>query len=207
MAQYDDLNARQIWAVGIVSAALTAVTILAVQVLYYALLNRHNDVKLAGSEYTASNAYLAAEAEQISRYGRNPETGAVQIPIDRAMTLVVERKSESAEAPQPSEEPAAESEQQPEPPAEKPAEPAEKPAPAVSEENAAESKEEPAEESEAPTVEPEAPAADPSEVPAGEPSEAPAGEPSEEPAVEPSEEPTAEPSEESGEPTAGDDES
>lgn len=93
MAQYDDLNTRQIWSVGIISAALTVVTVLAVQVLYYALLARHNDVKLGQSEYTQSRQYLAEQASEIGRYGRDPETGAVQIPIERAIRLVIERSA------------------------------------------------------------------------------------------------------------------
>lgn len=156
MAQYDDLNSRQIWAVGIVSAALTAVTILAVQVLYYALLNRHNDVKQGESEYRVSNGYLAAEAAEINRYGRDAETGAVRIPIDRAMKLVVERKAESAPA-ETSEEPAENANSKPEEPAEPAAEkPAEKPSETAAEKPASEPSEEaatePSDESDQPTA-------------------------------------------------------
>lgn len=97
MAQYDDLNSRQIWVVGIVSAALTAITIFAVQVLYFALLDRHNEVKLRNSEYTISNGYLAEQNAELNSYGRDDETGAVRIPIQRAMELVVQRQAQQAE--------------------------------------------------------------------------------------------------------------
>lgn len=91
MASYDDLNTRQIWIVGVISAVLTAVTILAVQVLYFALLNWHEEAKLAGAEYTQSIAHIQQQEEALSQYGRNPETKAIMIPIDRAMELVAER--------------------------------------------------------------------------------------------------------------------
>ena len=53
MAQYDDLNTRQIWIVGIISAVLTGITVLAVQVLYYAMLGIQQD-NMAEAEYTTS---------------------------------------------------------------------------------------------------------------------------------------------------------
>ena len=98
MAAYDDLDTRQIWVVGIISAVLTAVTILAVQVLYYALLNWHDEAKLAGSEYTQSIDHIEKQELSLSEYGRAKE-GQILIPIDRAMELVAERStSEAVEA-------------------------------------------------------------------------------------------------------------
>jgi len=91
MASYDDLNTRQIWIVGIISAALTAVTILAVQVLYFALLNWHEEAKLADAEYTQSIAHIREQEMTLEEYGRDPETGSIRIPIGRAIELVAER--------------------------------------------------------------------------------------------------------------------
>jgi hypothetical protein len=92
MASYDDLNTRQIWIVGTISAVLTGVTILAVQVLYFALLNWHDETKLAGSEYAQSIEQVEAQTVSLTMYGRGAE-GQIVIPIDRAMELVVERSN------------------------------------------------------------------------------------------------------------------
>lgn len=94
MASYDDLNTRQIWIVGTISAVLTAVTILAVQVLYFALLNWHDESKLAGAEYAQSSEQIDAQTASLTNYGRGTE-GQIVIPIDRAMQLVVERSEQS----------------------------------------------------------------------------------------------------------------
>lgn len=104
MASYDDLNTRQIWIVGVISAVLTAVTILAVQVLYFALLNWHEEAKLAGAEYTQSITHIQEQEVALGQYGRDPETGSIQIPIDRAMELVAERSKEQKPSTPPAEE-------------------------------------------------------------------------------------------------------
>lgn len=91
MASYDDLNTRQIWIVGVISAVLIAVTILAVQVLYFALLNWHEEAKLAGAEYNQSIDHIQEQELSLEQYGRDPETGSILIPIGRAMELVAER--------------------------------------------------------------------------------------------------------------------
>ena len=104
MASYDDLNTRQIWIVGVISAVLTAVTILAVQVLYFALLNWHEEAKLAGAEYTQSIAHIEQQNEALMQYGRNAETGGYMIPIDRAMELVAERSGSDEQKTPPTEE-------------------------------------------------------------------------------------------------------
>ena len=95
MAAYDDLDTRQIWVVGIISAVLTAVMILAVQVLYYALLNWHDEAKLAGSEYMQSIEHIETQQLSLAGYGRATE-GQILIPIYRAMELVAERSAAEA---------------------------------------------------------------------------------------------------------------
>jgi flagellar biosynthesis/type III secretory pathway M-ring protein FliF/YscJ len=91
MARYDDLNTKQIWVVGLVSALLTAITILAVQVLYYAMLGSHEARVLAGAEYTSSKQAIEEQLNEINSYGRDSDTGTVQIPIDRAIELMIEQ--------------------------------------------------------------------------------------------------------------------
>lgn len=99
MAQYDDLNTRQIWIVGILSVVLTAITILAVQVLYYALLTRHEQLVSERSDYSEGNGYITTQTQWISSYGRDPETGEVRIPIQTAIDLMVEEKATIIPAP------------------------------------------------------------------------------------------------------------
>ncbi len=89
MAQYDDLNVPRIATIGVISILVTAVTALAVQVLFYALADWQDSVKSMESDYTRENAVLAQQAEQISNYGVDPTTGRVTIPIDKAMELVI----------------------------------------------------------------------------------------------------------------------
>lgn len=98
MAHYDDLNTKQIWIVGLVSTVLTGVTILAVQVLYFALLTSFEESRLATSEYTSSTAALAEQDQSLNSYSRNPENNRISIPIDRAMNIVIERSKGAAEA-------------------------------------------------------------------------------------------------------------
>jgi hypothetical protein len=97
MAQYDDLNTRQIWIVGIISAVLTAVTILAVQVLYFALLNWHDEAKLADAEYFQSISHIQQQERGMQIYGRNAESGAYEIPISVAMELVADRSEKGTD--------------------------------------------------------------------------------------------------------------
>lgn len=90
MAKYDDLNTRQIFIVGIASVFVTVVTILAAQYVYYLLLDSHQAVLQAESSYGRQNAILAEQFEEISKYGADPLTGNVTIPISAAMEFVVE---------------------------------------------------------------------------------------------------------------------
>lgn len=95
MAHYDDLDTKQIWTVGLVSAVLTGVTILAVQVLYFALLNSFESSKLADTEYTSSIQHIALQKQRLASYGVDPETKKFHMPIDRAMKLFVQEQAET----------------------------------------------------------------------------------------------------------------
>ena len=96
MAKYDDLNTRQIFIIGISSVVVTVLTILAVQYVYYLLVDAHQGQLQAESSYHRQNAVLADQMETVSKYGADPLTGNITIPIDKAMELVAkESQSES----------------------------------------------------------------------------------------------------------------
>lgn len=98
MAQYDDLNTKQIWIVGAISAVLTGITILAVQVLFYAMQGSH-DASMSSAEYTSSVEAIDAQLREIDSYGYNEETKAYEIPINKAMDKMIQSsKEESPEA-------------------------------------------------------------------------------------------------------------
>ena len=96
MAKYDDLNTRQIFIVGIGSVVVTLVTILAVQYVYYLLVDGHQQELQAESSYSRQNSILAEQFEEVSKYGADPLTGNVTIPIEKAIEWVAkESESES----------------------------------------------------------------------------------------------------------------
>jgi hypothetical protein len=101
MASYDDLNTKRIFTVGILSVVVTAVTALAVQVVYYALAKSQDESKSAQSSYHRQDEFLENQTAQISRYGVDQDTGSITIPIDKAMQLMVgdhvEKKSSSSD--------------------------------------------------------------------------------------------------------------
>ena len=100
MAQYDDLNVSRIFTVGVISVVVTAVTALAVQVFYFSISQWHLEAKGAMGSYQRQNEVLNQQAERISVYGVDEETGKITIPIDKAMELVVaeSKEDESKEA-------------------------------------------------------------------------------------------------------------
>ena len=90
MAAYDDLNVKRIFIVGIVSIVVTAVTALAVQVLYYYLDDVQQARTSENSSYTRQNNALKAQTEDISRpQGVDAETGNLVIPIENAMSVII----------------------------------------------------------------------------------------------------------------------
>jgi hypothetical protein len=93
MAQYDDLPIQRITVVSIVSIAVTVVTILAVQVLYYGMQNYVNTGKSALGRYTESDEILAGQRAAISRFGVNDSDARFVIPIEQAMKEVVRKAS------------------------------------------------------------------------------------------------------------------
>ena len=90
MAAYDDLNVKRIFIVGIASVVVTAVTALAVQVLYYYLEDVQQARTSENSSYTRQNNALKAQTEDISRpQGVDAETGNLVIPIENAMSVII----------------------------------------------------------------------------------------------------------------------
>lgn len=94
MAKYDDLDTKQIFIIGIASVVITAVTILAVQYVYYLLVDGHKSKLQAESSYSRQNSVLAEQLDSVSKYGADPTTGNITIPIAKAMELVA-KESES----------------------------------------------------------------------------------------------------------------
>ncbi len=88
MAAYDDLNTKRIFIVGVLSIVVTAVTALAVQVVYYYLVSLHETDMAQKSSYHRQNEILEDQENQISQYGVDEETGFITIPISEAMHLI-----------------------------------------------------------------------------------------------------------------------
>jgi len=93
MAQYDDLPIQRITAVSLVSIAVTVVTILAVQVLYFGMQNYVSYGKSALGRYSDSDAVLESQRQGISHFGVNEADGKFVIPIEQAMKQVVREAS------------------------------------------------------------------------------------------------------------------
>ena len=89
MAAYDDLDVKRIFLVGIASVVVTAVTVLAVQVLYYSLEEWQNAETQASSSYSRQQNELSKQKAEISKQGVNRD-GNITIPIERAMRLQYE---------------------------------------------------------------------------------------------------------------------
>jgi len=89
MAHYDDLPIQRIIVVGLLSVAITIITVLGVQVLYFGLLGMVDENKLATSTYRESIEVLSSQSKQISLFGVDETSGRVTIPIDDAMKKMI----------------------------------------------------------------------------------------------------------------------
>ncbi|MEM8911586.1 MAG: hypothetical protein AAGC97_07435 [Planctomycetota bacterium] len=85
MAVYDDLNVKRIAVISVISVLVTAVTVLGVQVLYFAMADVVDSRKVRNATYSRQNRILTQQAEDVSRYGVDAETGNVVIPVEEAM--------------------------------------------------------------------------------------------------------------------------
>ncbi|MDA9778278.1 hypothetical protein N9D38_07530 [Rubripirellula sp.] len=88
MAAYDDLDVKRIFVVGIASVVVTAVTALAVQVVYYTMAQQQKTETAAASNYARQNAILQAQQDEISAYGVDELTGKLVIPVDKAIEML-----------------------------------------------------------------------------------------------------------------------
>ena len=89
MAAYDDLNTNRIFVAGIISIVVTAVTALAVQVVYYSMLQWQHEKITASGSYGRENGILDKQTAEISQYGVDPTTGNYTIPIEKSMELML----------------------------------------------------------------------------------------------------------------------
>lgn len=89
MAKYDDLPVRSIAVASVVSIAVTIVTILAVQVVYFGMLDYVTQSKLGMQVVSQAEEILEQQTAEINRYGVDPEQGRYTIPIDQAMKKVL----------------------------------------------------------------------------------------------------------------------
>ncbi|MCA9138855.1 MAG: hypothetical protein KDB00_18920 [Planctomycetales bacterium] len=99
MAKYDDLDTKQIFIIGIGSVVVTVVTIMAVLYVYYLLVAGHESKFQAESSYDRQNTILADQFESVSKYGADPLTGNVTIPVNEAMKLVAKEAQSAKETP------------------------------------------------------------------------------------------------------------
>ena len=81
MAAYDDLNVPRIAVISVLSVVTTAVTILAIQVLYYAMAQYVDSQKIQQATYARPNAILAEQSAEVSQYGIDEDTGNVTVPV------------------------------------------------------------------------------------------------------------------------------
>ena len=82
MANYDDLNVPRIAVISVLSVVTTAVTILAIQVLYYAMAQYVENQKIQQATYARPAAVLAEQAAEVSSYGVDESTGNLTVPVD-----------------------------------------------------------------------------------------------------------------------------
>ncbi|QDT06728.1 hypothetical protein K227x_51440 [Rubripirellula lacrimiformis] len=93
MAAYDDLNVKRIFTVGIISVVVTAVTALAVQVLYYTMNDWQEAETAAQSDYRRQNLILSEQTAQVSEFGVDSDTGRITIPVKDAIEMMVKDKA------------------------------------------------------------------------------------------------------------------
>lgn len=94
MAAYDDLNGKRIAAISVISILVTAVTVLAVQVLYFAMAGFVDDQKVRSATYARQNRILDNQAMEVSSYGIDADTGNVTVPVGEVMKKMAEKEAD-----------------------------------------------------------------------------------------------------------------
>ena len=96
MAAYDDLDVKRIFVVGIASVVVTAVTALAVQVVYYAMAQQQKTETAAASNYARQLSILKEQKDEISTYGVDELTGKLVIPVEDAIEIIASQAGTDA---------------------------------------------------------------------------------------------------------------
>lgn len=89
MAAYDDINGKRLATISVVSVVVTAVTVLAVQVIYFAMADLVDSEKIRNATYTRSNQVVQQQSQELTRYGVNPENGNITVPVEEIMKKMV----------------------------------------------------------------------------------------------------------------------
>ena len=93
MAEQENLNIPMIVTVGLISVVLTAVSVIAVQALYFNYATAETQRKVVEAPTADADSKLAEQIAKLSRYSwTDREKGVVTVPIERAMRLVVQEK-------------------------------------------------------------------------------------------------------------------
>lgn len=93
MAEKENLNIPVIVTVGLISIVVTAVSVIAVQALYYSYAADETQRKVTEAPTADADSKLAEQIAKLSRYSwADREKGIVTVPIERAMRLVVQEK-------------------------------------------------------------------------------------------------------------------
>tara|TARA_E500000305_G_C4016109_1_gene235718 strand:- start:841 stop:1200 length:360 start_codon:yes stop_codon:yes gene_type:complete len=107
MARYDDLYTGTITLVGIISAVITFVIIVAAQVLYYQFQTIEHQRKNIDAPLVLTENALKVQSEELNSYSWiDREKGTVSIPIEKAKKQVLQElthqtKEQPAETPAP----------------------------------------------------------------------------------------------------------
>lgn len=93
IAEKDGLNIPMIVTVGLISVVVTAVSVIAVQTLYYSYAADETQRKVVEAPTANADSKLAEQIAKLSRYSwTDRKKGIVTVPIERAMRLVVQEK-------------------------------------------------------------------------------------------------------------------
>jgi len=95
MAAYDDLPISRIVTVGLASIAITIITVLGVQVLYFGMQNYVDERKLSEGNYYESAEVLSEQTKRISRVAVDEQNGRITVPVEQTMRKMVATGSKS----------------------------------------------------------------------------------------------------------------
>ena len=94
-AEQDSVPVGRLFLIGFVGIVLTYVIVLLLQGLYYAGERGQWEGKVVAIPTAEANAVLAEQMEANRSYGEvDTEAGTYQIPVEQAIDLVVEARSE-----------------------------------------------------------------------------------------------------------------